>query len=151
MRLTELLETSQAPVIDEAVEAMERAHLPHYQDSGAGVTRERLQHLHSLVMECLAKRDLGPICEYADALATERFAEGFDVGEVQTAFNVLEEAIWHVVVPQLPRDELAEDTGLIGTVLGAGKDALARKWVSLATSRHVATLDLSALFAGTRS
>jgi len=35
-----------------------------------------------------------------------------------------------------------------GTILGSGKDALARTWVSLATSQHVPSLDLTALFEG---
>jgi hypothetical protein len=39
----------------------------------------------------------------------------------------------------------------MSTVLGAGKDALARTYVSLAGHRHVTSLDLSALFRGTGS
>ena len=38
--------------------------------------------------------------------------------------------------------------GIYGLLLGFGKDALARKYVSLASERHVSSLDLSALFAG---
>jgi hypothetical protein len=49
---------------------------------------------------------------------------------------------------QLPTDDLLEAAGLVGTILGAGKDALARAWVSLATSQHVPSLDLTALFDG---
>ncbi len=67
---------------------------------------------------------------------------------MQTAFNVLEETIWRVVIARLPADELLESAGLIGTVLGAGKDSLARTWVALATSTHVPSLDLTALFEG---
>jgi hypothetical protein len=36
-------------------------------------------------------------------------------------------------------------------VVGAGKDALAREYVSMASHRHVPSLDLSALFRGTNS
>ena len=91
---------------------------------------------------------LGPICEYAQHVAEERFDAGFGIAEVQSAFNVLEEAIWHVVLAQLPADDLLEAAGLVGTILGAGRDALARTWVSLATSQHVPSLDLTALFEG---
>jgi hypothetical protein len=41
---------------------------------------------------------------------------------------------------------LAEAAGLLTTVLGAGKDALARTYVSLASEQHVPSLDLGALF-----
>ena len=37
----------------------------------------------------------------------------------------------------------------IGTVLGAGKDALARRYVSLASGARAPSLDLAALFSGT--
>ena len=39
--------------------------------------------------------------------------------------------MWHHVVAGVPTDELAESFGLFTTVLGVGKDALARTYVSL--------------------
>ena len=45
---------------------------------------------------------------------------------------------------------LAEDLGLLSTVLGHGRDELARTYVSLATHHRVGSLDLSALFRGGR-
>ena len=103
------------------------------------------------MLECLTARSLAPISQYGEDVARERFGAGFDIAEVQTGFNVLEEAIWHVVIARLPADDLAEATALVGTVLGAGKDALARTWVSLAARRHVTSLDVTALFEGTRN
>jgi len=41
--------------------------------------------------------------------------------------------------------------GLLTTVLGFGKDTVARKYLSLAMKRHVPSLDLSVLFAGATS
>ena len=71
------------------------------------------------------------------------------IGEVQTAFNVLEESMWRHVVAEVPTDELVESLGLLSTVLGVGKDVLARTYVSLASHEHVTSLDLRALFEGT--
>jgi hypothetical protein len=104
-----------------------------------------------LVAECLKRRTLIPISSYAQGVAQQRFDSGFEIAEVQTAFNVAEEAIWHVVIARLPADCLIEAAGLVGTVLGAGKDALARTWVSLAAGEHVTSLDLTALFEGAAS
>jgi hypothetical protein len=61
---------------------------------------------------------------------------------------VLEETIWIRLVNTLPSGQMAEAAGLLSTVLGAGKDSLARTYVSLASKQHVPTLDLSALFRG---
>ena len=57
--------------------------------------------------------------------------------------------MWRRVAADVPPADLAEAIGLLSTILGFGKDALARRYVSLATQRHVPSLDLSALFDGT--
>jgi hypothetical protein len=41
--------------------------------------------------------------------------------------------------------------GLLSTILGFGKDALARRYLHLSSQRHVPSLDLSALLAATES
>ncbi len=148
MDLVGVLSTMHDDCLQEAVDALGRAHLRHYDASGSEWSRRRLDDLFDLVLECLAKKSLAPICEDAQRVAQERFDAGFGISEVQSGFNVLEEAIWHVVMPQLPADDLLEAAGLVGTVFGAGKDALARTWVSLSTSQHVPSLDLTALFEG---
>jgi hypothetical protein len=148
MELIGILDAAQEDVLQEASEALRRAHLTHYEALGPEESRQRLGDLFALVLECLTQRNLVPISQYAQHVAEERFSAGFDIAEVLTAFNVLEEAIWHVVISRLPAQDLLESAGLIGTVLGAGKDALAPTWVSLATKQHVPSLDLSALFEG---
>ena len=151
MDVVATLRDAETEILDEAAAALARSHLSHYDRTGAEEDRQRLHTLFDVIVTAIADRQLGPVADYAGAIAAERFSAGFDIAEVQTAFNVLEEAIWKVVVPTLPDADLAEATGLIGTVLGCGKDALARTWVSEATSRHVPSLDLSALFQGTSS
>ena len=148
MALTEALSVARDHVLQEASASLERGHLTHYEASGSEASGRRLSDLFDLVVECLATRTLAPITQYANKVAEERFDAGFNIAEVQTAFNVLEEAIWRVVIARLPTQELLDSAGLIGTVLGAGKDALARTWVALATSQHVPSLDLTALFEG---
>ena len=151
MGLVEELQAAHGEVVADAAQALQRAHLRHYEAVGPEESRRRLDHLYGLVLECLTERTLVPICEMGEKTAIERFESGYDIGEVQTAFNVLEEAIWHVVIARMPPVDLVEATGLVGTVLGAGKDALARTWVSLASKHHVSSLDLTALFGGTKS
>ena len=68
---------------------------------------------------------------------------------VQTGFNALEAATWGRILTGLEPTQLAEALGLVSTVFGAAKDALGRRYVSLATKTHAPSLDLRALFAGT--
>ena len=147
-RVTNVLNDQAESIVDVAMLALQRSHEPHYAEAGNQVSRERLTALLALVADCVATRNLVPMIERATALADERFDGGFDISEVQVAFHVLEEAIWSRVVSVTPQDELVEAIGLIGTVVGAGRDALARQYVARASRQHVTSLDLSALFRG---
>jgi hypothetical protein len=146
--ITSLLERDATAIVDEAAGALERSHLPHYEEAGTEERRRRLQALFDVVLTSLRDRDLVPVHQYAESVAKERFAAGIGIAEVQTAFNVLEEVLWRRVVVAVEPDQLADAIGLVATVLGAGKDSLARTYVALATERRVPSLDLTALFRG---
>jgi len=146
-----LLNAAKSDVLDEAYAAIHRSHTSHYEAAGEQLTRERLADLFDLVVRAIADRDLAPVADYSEHVAEERFNSGFDILEVQLAFNALEGAMWRRVITSEPKQDLVEMIGLLSTVLGFGKDALARRYVSLSCKRHVASLDLSALFRGTNS
>lgn len=149
MNLHDLLQTNAAEILGEAGEAIKRARLPRYAQAGTESTHQRLKALFVLTARAAKEKNLGPMIAHADAIAHERFESGFDLWEVQTAFNVLEEAIWVRVLNTLPPEEYAEALGLVSTVLGVGKDTLARGYVSLATKSRVPSLNLQSLFTGT--
>lgn len=144
--LVHMLQEQSEEILNDAVSAMQRAHCRHYEEMGEEHIRARLKALYVLTQRALKERNLGPMLAHAESIAEERFHAGFDLAEVQTAFNVLEEAVWWRIVRWLPRAEYAEAFGLLGTVLGAGKDALARRYVSLASSAKVPSLHLEELF-----
>ncbi|MGA3352959.1 MAG: hypothetical protein ABSD85_07215 [Acidimicrobiales bacterium] len=149
MELNAVLGDARGEILDEATGSVERSHLWHYEAFGHEELRSRLEALFDIVLDCLDTRRLDRVIRYAEKIAHDRFNAGFGIGELQTAFNVLEESMWHRVVAGVPNEELAESLGLLTTVLGVGKDALARAYVSLASHEHVASLDLRALFQGT--
>jgi hypothetical protein len=148
MDVSTLLENARTQVLDEAYAALESSHVVHYEAAGEPLTRQRLADLHDLVVAAVRDRDLSAVTAYSQRVAEERFSAGFDISEVQTAYNALEAAMWRRLVAAEPPAELAEAVGLLSTVLGAGKDTLARTYVSLAGKRHVPSLDLTALFTG---
>jgi hypothetical protein len=85
--------------------------------------------------------------EYAEKIAQERFEAGFDLHEVHTAFNVLEETIWKMIIDNFEPSGLGKALGLVSTVVGAGKESLAITYVSLSGKNKTKTLNLSELFA----
>lgn len=148
MDLDALMTGAKSGVLEEAYSALHRRHVAHYELAGETFTRRALTDLFDLVVSAIRTRNLASMSAYSDGIAVERFNDGYDISEVQMAFNSLEEAMWRRVVADDAPDDTAEAIGLLSTVLGFGKDAVARKYLSLACRRHVPSLDLSALFAG---
>jgi hypothetical protein len=72
--------------------------------------RERLAELYDVVVTALRDRELAAVARYDEGVAERRFAAGFGISEVQTAFNVMEEAMWRQAVVGVPAAELAEAT-----------------------------------------
>ena len=151
MDLDALLLEAEPGVLDEAYSTLHHSHVTHYELAGETITRQALADLFRLVVAAIRSRDLAAMTAYSEEIAVERFNDGYDISEVQMAFNSLEQAMWRYVVSAEPPGDLAEAIGLLSTVLGFGKDAVARKYLSLACKRHVPSLDLSALFAGVTS
>jgi hypothetical protein len=143
----EVLEQERAPIVDAACDSLRHSRT-HYEAAGKEETRRRVEVLYDALLRALSSRDLGGVLDYARKLAAERFESGYDLSEVQGAFNALEEATWTVLCARLRPEELALSLGLVSTVLGAAKDALGREYVSLASQTHAPSLDLRALFTG---
>jgi len=143
------LAARRGPIVDEAEAALSRLHPRHYEAAGAVETRRRLELLFDRLLEAAGSMDVTAMVEYAQAVAEERFGAGYDLAEVQTAFNALEEATWAQALAAVPPGELAETLGSVSTILGCGKDALARRYVSLAAHGHAPSLNQRALFGGT--
>ncbi|NTW48215.1 MAG: hypothetical protein HGB19_00495 [Chlorobiales bacterium] len=149
MTLIQLLETRSESLISEATEALSRAHLKHYEQAGLVESQKWLETLYNLTLQSIKTRDLSDLLSHVEKISVERFSSGFDLHEVQMAFNVVEEVIWGHILKDLDPSDYAEALGLVSTALGEGKDTLAMTYVSLASKRKVPTLDLSGLFTGT--
>jgi hypothetical protein len=148
MKLDEILVNNQTDIINEAFTSLERSHLRHYNTSRADENWQRLAKLFDLTLNGVKTRSLVEMVTYSDKIAKERFESGFDLHEVHTAYNVLEESIWKAIIKEVDQTDLAESLGLISTVLGTGKESLAIAYVSLSGKQRVNSLNLSQLFRG---
>jgi len=148
MNIQKLLEENIYDIVNEAFTSMKCVKLKGYDKDGDERTKEKLRMLYNTLIESVKNKSLIPIMNHAETIANERFSSGYDLYEVQTAINELEEAIWKRIFKEIKPDDLAEALGIVSTVLGAGKDTLARTYVSLATKSKVSSLNLQALFKG---
>ena len=151
MELAGMLQQARDAVVEEAYEGLQTSIHAHYAREGEAFTRARLTELFDIVVAAIDSRELAALSTHTDAITVERFTSGFDIAEVQAAFNALEVAMWRKVVAAVPLEDLAESIGLLSTVMGFAKDTLARKYISLASNHHVTSLDMSALFTGVSS
>jgi len=148
MKLHEILVNNQTEIINEAFTSLQRSHLKHYDTSRADENWQRLAKLFDLTLNGVKSRNLVEMVIYSEKIAKERYESGFDLHEVHTAYNVLEESIWKAIIKEVDSADLAESLGLISTVLGTGKESLAIAYVSLSGTQRVKSLNLSQLFRG---
>jgi hypothetical protein len=146
----EFLIEQRAAILAAAADGLRSRQVRHYDAAGEEEVRLRLERLYDGVVEAVGTRDLSHLLVYARRVADERFTSGYDLGEVQTAFNVLEEAIWSRVFAELPPAVSGDLLAAATTAVGAAKDALARHYVELATETRAPALDVDALAAGPR-
>lgn len=151
MSVSDFLTARADEILHTAVDGMSARRLESYERLGRDESTRRVRALLDLVIDSARTRDLVPILAHAERVGNERYRSGFEFVEVQSAFNLLEEALWRTLLSSYPQSGLAEALGLISTVLGAAKDKLASTYVSLATGSHVPSLDLNALFSGTQN
>jgi methylmalonyl-CoA decarboxylase len=124
-------------VVDDAVAALERHHQTHHQTHHQASTPEErrryLRDLFGLVVQCAHEGHAEPIIASSQQIAADRAAAGFDIAETQGTFNVLEEVLWRHIANAFAGDQRIEALRVVNTFLGAGKDALARTYVALAS------------------
>jgi len=132
METSAVLADAEDRVVDEAVAELERRHTSD-QASTPEMSRRHLRDLFELVVKCVHDDAVVPIIASSHQVASDRFAAGFDIREVQREFNVLEEVLWRHVAGTLSGDQRIETLELLSAVLGAGRDALARTYVALAS------------------
>ena len=151
MDIITLLEKNIDLVVEKSCTQICEVKLKGYTKSGATMTKQKLVSLYKKIIECAKKKELIPMLQYTEKIAKERFASGYDLHEVQTAINSIEENIWQLIFKNIRADKLAESLGLVSSILGAGKDNLARNYVALATKTKVSTINLQSLLSGSES
>ncbi len=148
MNLYQLLHDHSEEIVGRATADLGRHHHTGYLRAGGPHTHQRLKALYVLTSRAVKEKNLGPMIAHVESLARERCSAGDNLRELQTAFNVLEETIWRQLLIEVPPEELGEALGLVTTALSAGKNALARTYVSMACPANVPKLNLEYLFTG---
>jgi hypothetical protein len=150
MNLDILLTEEHDQIIEKALVILDSTPLRNYSRSQPEINKDRFNKLLNVIIETVHSRDLIPMMEFSETVAKKRYTESFDIHEVQTAFNVLEEVIWEVITLNIDPKEYPKAFGVISTIIGFGKETLASTYINLLTNKgdgDKASLDR--LFEGT--
>lgn len=128
-----VLASAEDRVIDDAVAALAQRGQARHQSAGPDGRRRDVRQLFRLVLRCMRTGRAGPIVKPCEQIAAHCYAAGIDLSQGQGAFNVLAEVLWPHLAEALAGDQLVEALGLLNAIVGAGKDAMARTYVALAT------------------
>jgi hypothetical protein len=79
--------------------------------------------------ECAEQDNYGPIEKYIAEIAPNRFESGFELYEVQTAINILEECFWKNIVEKVDEGEKMHALVKTHEILCAAKNSLAKSFM----------------------
>jgi methylmalonyl-CoA decarboxylase len=128
-----VLAAAEDQVVDEAVAALtQRDQAPH-RSHGPEECRRKVRQLFGLVLRCMREGRTEPIITPSEQIAAHCFAAGIDLAEVQGEFGVLTEVLWRHIADSVACAEQVPALALVSAIAGAGKDAVARTYVALAS------------------
>jgi methylmalonyl-CoA decarboxylase len=120
-------------VVEEAVAALAEGDQPDQHQHSAEERRRDVRQLFRLVLRCVREGRAESIITPSARIAAHCFAAGTDLAEVQGEFNALAEALWRRADGSLEDEQRVQAIRLVNGIVGAGKDALARTYVTLAS------------------
>lgn len=135
LQISNMLKNKSREIIEEASNVLVCIPLKHYKASNVKKNNERLTILLKYTADSIKSKNLYPMIKYAKQIAKERYKDNFDLQEIQIVFNILEEIIWKNITDEIESIDYPEAFGLASTILGAGKEAMAVQYFSLANKR----------------
>ena len=130
MTFIELLKTNPDKILFDATEFLVRSNLEHYNKLNPERVRARLARLYFITRECAELNSNEPMQKYIQEIAKERFESGYELYEVQTAINILEECLWKNIVERVNTNEQISGLFRSHEILCAAKGSLAKSYVA---------------------
>jgi hypothetical protein len=135
--IRQVFENKSSEILSKAVHVLQSARLKSYEAEGSETVWACMGSLLEVAERCLREKNGLPMIKYAETLACQRYNAGYGLHELQTAFNSLEEALWEQMMMDVEPTEFLAAMGMVSSIIGMGKDAVARKYVELSSDSVV--------------
>ena len=129
MSLIDLFEYHQDIILLEVTENMERVQLKHYEADSENKLRQKMARTYYVFKEAITKESFDPLKKYLERVGEERYASGYELYELQTALDILEECIWKQIDEKLPKNEQLDAFITITKYMSNAKLTLAKVYV----------------------
>ena len=126
-KLEEILTENEQGIIEKAAVNLGNYRLKNYEMAKLSEIEWWMGALFSALRESIKQKSMDPFLRYSENLGKLRAEKGFDLKEVQIAYNLLEEHTWEVVLERGDPKTRVQDLTQISEIVAAGKDKLT-KW-----------------------
>ena len=125
MTLLEMLNNKPDLILLDSTEWLVRANLQHYKQLSPESIRLKLFRLFRALVKTVEVNSCSEVIKYMKNISEERFDSGYELYEVQTALNILEESLWKNIAKYVDEEKQVESLKLITCILGSAKEELA--------------------------
>ncbi len=131
MTLLDLLYNKTDRILLDATNSLVRAQLPHYRKFKESDIHAKFKKLLQDITTCVENNSCNDLVPYVDKLSDERFQMGFEPTEVQTAINILEEAVWKNIAELVDMDKQVSAMKLITCIISKAKQEMIGEYAML--------------------
>lgn len=131
MKLLEMLYNKPDLILLDSTDCLVRAHLEHYEAITPELIRSRLNRLLQALTKCVEINSTDGMIKYMNKVSDERFEVGYEVHEVQTAINILEECLWKKIQQHVDNDQQTAAMKQVTRILDTAKEELASEYALL--------------------
>jgi hypothetical protein len=133
MTLLELCYNKPDLILLDSTENLVKAHLQHYKHLTPEQIRYRLLNLFQSLVRCLESESCNNMLKFMKAVSDERYESGYELSEVQTAINILEECMWRMISKFVDTDKQINSMKQVTHVLCKAKGELASEYALLSS------------------
>lgn len=136
MTLLELLYNKPDLILLDSTDGLVRAHLQHYDKLSPEKIRLRLLKLFQALEKAVEVNSCEEMIKFMEKVSDERYESGYELHEVQTAVNILEETLWKKIAEFVDRDKQVSAMKQVTCILSKAKEELASEY-ALLTNEYI--------------
>jgi hypothetical protein len=126
-RLITAIETYKDELVETTCRYLQKLHGSHYEMIDYERHLEREEAFLDAILQGLREETTESFLTYVNHLSAQRVEEGYSLQEFQTAFNVVADTLWNMLVTHFPPDDaLVGMLALVNTLFRSAKDHLAQ-------------------------